>query len=126
LEELQRKLLRAQVVRAQEVPPDVITMNSTAVLRDIESDRLEVYTVVPPRQHDPQNNRISVFAPLGIAILGCRVHEFLESPASGSMRRLQVDGIVFQPERAGRLATKQPRNGLEDAAGRSTCSELNV
>ena len=73
LDDLRTELDRAVVVDPVEIPPDVITMNSTVSLVDVETAEEEEFTLVFPRDADADSGRISVMAPLGMAMLGYRV-----------------------------------------------------
>ena len=86
-----------------EMPPDVITMNSLARLRDCSHGKLVEYRLVFPFDADASAGRISVLTPVGSAMLGARVGDVLEVPAPGAVRRLKVDAILYQPEADGRF-----------------------
>ena len=100
---LEAELRRARVVPAGKVPPDVVTMNSVVRLRDLDSDEAEEYELVYPGDADMAHNRISVLAPIGTAILGYRVGDVIEWPVPAGLRRLRVEEVLYQPERAGAL-----------------------
>jgi regulator of nucleoside diphosphate kinase len=95
---LQKELERAEIVAPEEVPPDVITMNSRAQLVDLDSNELMQFTLVFPAQADIQEGKISILAPLGTAMLGYRVGDEFEWAVPYGYRRLRVTGIEFQPE----------------------------
>lgn len=97
---LAAELRRASVVPADEVPPDVVTMNSVVRLHDLDSDEVMEYQLVYPMYADMTLNRISVLAPVGTAILGYRVGDVIEWPVPSGLRRLRVEEVVSQPERA--------------------------
>lgn len=103
LNELRAELDRARVVPQGEVPQDVVTMNSTVALRDLDTDDLETYTLVYPDRADIANYKLSVLAPIGTAILGYRVGDELKWRVPAGWRRLKVEQVIFQPERAGVL-----------------------
>lgn len=103
LDALEGELMRAQVVPESEVPPEVITMNSVVRLRDMDSDETEEYELVYPMDADMAHNRISVLAPIGTAILGYRLGDVIEWPVPAGLRRVRVEEVLFQPERAGVL-----------------------
>ena len=100
---LEVELGRARVVPAGRVPPDVVTMNSAVRLRDLDAGETEEYELVYPADADPAHHRISVLAPIGTAILGYRVGDVIEWPVPAGLRRLQVEEVLYQPERAGAL-----------------------
>jgi regulator of nucleoside diphosphate kinase len=100
---LEGELCRARVVPAGKVPADVVTMNSVVRLRDLDSDETEEYELVYPADADMAHHRISVLAPIGTAILGYRLGDVIEWPVPAGLRRLRVEEVLYQPERAGAL-----------------------
>ena len=101
LAELETELERAQVVASDQIPADVITMHSTARLIDVETGEEMVYTLVFPHEADIDQHRISVLAPIGIAILGYRVGDSLEWQVPEGLSRLKVKEVIYQPEASG-------------------------
>jgi regulator of nucleoside diphosphate kinase len=98
---LATELDRATVVPQRDTAPDVITMNSTAVLVDVEDGEEEEWTLVFPEDADVDRNRISVLAPIGMAMLGFRVGDTFEWKTPGGFRKLRVKSILYQPESSG-------------------------
>ena len=98
---LQGELDRAQVVPPQGVAGDVVTMNSTVVLLDLETGDEETYTLVFPESADLSHGRISILAPIGTAMLGYEVGDVFEWEVPAGKRRLKVQRILYQPEAAG-------------------------
>jgi len=70
---LAAELARAEIVDADEIPPDVITMNSRAELLDLGTGERMEFTLAFPIDADIEANKISILAPLGTAMLGYRV-----------------------------------------------------
>lgn len=103
LDALEAELKRARVVPHSDVPAEVITMNSMVRLRDLDADEVEEYELVYPADADMGHNRISVLAPVGTAILGYRLGDVIEWPVPAGLRRLRVEEVLYQPERAGAL-----------------------
>ena len=103
LDGLEQKLERAIIVQSDEVPPVVITMRSRVRIKDLESGREAAYRIVFPSEANVAENRISVLAPMGTALLGLRVGATVEWLAPAGMRRFRVLDVEYQPE-AVRLA----------------------
>jgi regulator of nucleoside diphosphate kinase len=101
LKGLEAELNRSKRVAAHKVPRDVITMHSKAHLVDLESGEELVYTLVFPHEADIRQDKISVLAPIGTAMLGYRVGDVFEWPVPDGLRRLQVKGLLYQPEAVG-------------------------
>jgi regulator of nucleoside diphosphate kinase len=91
---------RAHLVASDEIPPDVVTMNSQVVLRDLDTGGEIVLTLVFPRDANVDQQRVSVLAPLGTAILGYRGGDIIEWQMPGGTRRLEVERVLYQPEAA--------------------------
>ncbi|MEN6498266.1 MAG: nucleoside diphosphate kinase regulator [Thermoguttaceae bacterium] len=100
LDALEAGLELAQVLDSEEIPEDVVTMNSTVEIFDLDSGEAETYTVVYPRDADIATDRISVLAPVGRALLGKRVGDVIRVAVPSGQRRIRIEAIRFQPERA--------------------------
>ncbi|AUX46739.1 nucleoside diphosphate kinase regulator [Sorangium cellulosum] len=103
LEALETELDRADVVKPGEIPPNVVTMNSKVELVDLDTQERLCLTVVFPGTADVKSGRISVLAPIGLALLGCREADEVEWPTPSRTRRLRLERIVYQPEASGRF-----------------------
>ena len=102
-DDLQKELDRAEVVPPQQIPDDVVTMNSK-VLFSVDSGGEFCLTLVYPKDIDGSADRISVLAPVGSALLGLSTGERIEWPRpGGGMMKLQIKELVYQPEREGEL-----------------------
>ena len=98
LEQLRKEVEKAVVVPSEDIPEDVITMNSTVVLIDLDSMKELVYTLVFPEEADGSSGKISVLAPVGTALLGYKVGDIIEWDVPAGKRRLKVKRILYQPE----------------------------
>lgn len=76
-------------------------MRSSATLLDIETGEELDYTLVFPEDADPSKGKISILAPIGTGILGCRVGDTFEWDTPSGKRMLDVKRIICQPEAAG-------------------------
>lgn len=74
---LEAKLRNARIVPSDQVPEDLVTMNSRLWVRDIPTGVPEMVTLVYPLEADLGEGKISVFSPLGTTILGKRVGEMV-------------------------------------------------
>lgn len=97
---LGEELERAVEVEPEAVPADVVTLNSTVRVIDLESSEATDYTIVMPGEANYEAGRISVLAPLGTALLGYRVGDEIEWDVPRGIRRLRIDAVLFQPEAA--------------------------
>jgi regulator of nucleoside diphosphate kinase len=100
---LRAELDRAEIVAAGAIEDDVVTMNSTVRVRDYNCDRTTTLTLVFPENANPQEDRISVIAPLGAALLGYRVGDQVSFKLPTGMRMCEIVEVLYQPEAAGDL-----------------------
>ncbi len=98
---LQEEIGRATLLTPQEIPADVVTMNSVVHCRDEATGSEHHFTLVYPRDADTATGKVSVLAPAGAALLGLHSGECIDWPAPGGLLRLRVVDIPYQPERAG-------------------------
>lgn len=101
LEKLEDELDRATVMASSDMPSDVVTMNSTVCFKFVGSDNSMEKTLVYPDQVRTSED-ISIFAPVGSALLGLSVGQQLTWPMPGGQERtIEIIDVVYQPERAG-------------------------
>ena len=98
LDSLQKEVMRARIVKPEQISRDVITMNSKVRLRDLDSGEAIKCTLVYPEDADITQNRISILAPVGTGILGYSVGDVVEWKVPAGIRRLKVEKILYQPE----------------------------
>lgn len=101
LNAVERELERARIVASSAVPRNVVTLNSRVRLRDLRSEEQMTYTLVMPDQADIDEQRLSVLAPLGTAILGTRAGSIIRWPVPAGVRTIRVERVLHQPEADG-------------------------
>jgi len=101
LKELEDELDTGKIVKSKDIPNDVITMNSKVRLRDVDTQKEMVYWLVFPDDADPDQDKISILAPIGTALLGYKVGDIIEWKVPAGIVKLKVEEILYQPEAAG-------------------------
>lgn len=101
-EALEEELSRANIIAQNEIPPNVVTMNSKVRFVDESCGSATEITLVYPQDADVQEGRISILAPVGVALLGLSVGQKIDwKMPNGQVKVLKVQEILFQPEAAG-------------------------
>ncbi|MBN1894817.1 nucleoside diphosphate kinase regulator [bacterium] len=100
-DDLKKEIKKAKIVDPREIPRDVITMNSRFKVVDLDSMEESVYTLVFPEDEDIYQNKISIYAPIGIAVIGYRVGDVIKWPVPSGFLKIKVLEILYQPEAAG-------------------------
>src|SRR5574339_747016 len=97
-EDLRAELERANIVEPQEMPHDVVTMNSTVIFRMESSSTEFALTLVYPNDVDEGTGKISVLAPVGSALLGLREGDQISWPKpGGGLLKVRILKVVYQP-----------------------------
>lgn len=120
LESLEQALESAEVTSVERIPRGAVGMNSSIRVLDLDTRKNELFTLVFPENADISTNRISVLAPVGIALLGRRRGDFIETRVPGGVRRLRVERVWQSPELAGRQARPDRSNRRELGSTQTT------
>ena len=101
-EALADELDRAEVVPAEQIAGNVVTMNSRVVFEDQRTGERREVLLVYPHESDVESGHVSVLAPIGSALLGLAVGQTIDWPLPGGQaKRLRIVDVVYQPEQAG-------------------------
>jgi regulator of nucleoside diphosphate kinase len=100
-EHLEGELLRAHVVPRDEMPKDVVTMNSRVIFENETTGERREITLVYPGSADIDAGKVSVLVPIGTALLGLRVGQSIDWQLPGGERqRYRIVGVPYQPQAA--------------------------
>ena len=90
IELIEQALSDAGVVSPDALPPDVVTVNSSVLVTDLDRQQQTVYTVVFPQDAKNSDHQISLITPLGASLLGSSVGDIVEVPTGW----LRIDRVV--------------------------------
>lgn len=97
------ELDRAYLVAPAAVEPDVVTMNSCVRIRDIDTGEVREVTLVWPGEEDSVRGKVSIFTPLGTALLGLPEGARMDwLTLDGRRKSIAVVEVRYQPEAHGR------------------------
>ncbi len=101
-ENLELELDRAKIITDNEVPSDLVTMNSKVKFLNIQDNKEMIATIVYPAEANFVDGKISVLASLGSALIGLRVGQTINWMfPDGRTRTLKLLEILYQPEANG-------------------------
>jgi regulator of nucleoside diphosphate kinase len=101
LQGLEAELDRAQTLASRDVPENLVTMNSRVRFIDLATGEEMACSLVFPDEADIDQNKVSVLAPIGTALLGYKAGDTLELKVPTGLRRLRIKEVLYQPEAAG-------------------------
>lgn len=98
---LQKELAVANVLELSDVPPTLVTMNSTVTLVDDNTNtRFSLTLVYPGPNH--VSDAVSLFSPIGSALLGASVGKSIVWQSANLLRlQLRIEKVVFKPTASG-------------------------
>jgi regulator of nucleoside diphosphate kinase len=98
---LMKELKYAKTFPQDKIAEDIVTMNSRALLREINSGREIEITITYPEDADNRQQKVSVFSAIGVALLGCREGDITSWRVPGGIGRFKVERVLYQPEAQG-------------------------
>lgn len=87
------ELQRAELLPAELIPADVVRIGSTFTVRDLDTGEDDTFTLAWPEQADIARGRLSVLAPLGVALIGFAAGDEVTWRMPGGLRRLSVRAV---------------------------------
>jgi regulator of nucleoside diphosphate kinase len=108
LQKLRTELDRAAVIDPAAIPPGVVTMESTVEFEDLGSRETEEYTITFPERANVEKKRLSILAPIGTALIGCRVGDIVNWSTPGGVRQLKVRRVTAAPRDSTAVPSLRP------------------
>ena len=100
-EKLINELNAAKIVDPQDVPVDIVTMNSIVKVSFLNTKKEVQFQIVYPDQANFRENKISIFSPVATALIGYKVSDEIEWMVPSGMTKIRIDKVIYQPEAAG-------------------------
>ena len=100
-EKLLAELHSAKIVPSEEIPQDVVTMNSIVKIHFENNTKLIQFQLVYPHLANIKENKISIFSSVASALIGYRVGDEIDWVIPAGMTKIIIDEIIYQPEAAG-------------------------
>ncbi|MBL1214044.1 MAG: nucleoside diphosphate kinase regulator [Ignavibacteriae bacterium] len=93
LQDLKVELERAEVMAEEKMDDNVIRMHSTVFVMDMKTNAKFEYQLVYPNEADLSENKISILAPIGTALLGYKVGDIIEWSVPAGLRKLKIEDV---------------------------------
>ncbi|GAB2659582.1 nucleoside diphosphate kinase regulator [Vibrio panuliri] len=101
-DQLEAELERGVIVAPEQLPPNVVTMNSRVRFIIEATQKQFEMTLVYPKDMDTNGGKISILAPIGSALLGLSVGDTIQWPKPDGLNvDVTIQEITYQPEREG-------------------------
>ena len=98
---LKKKISLALKVKPQDVPRDIVTMNSFVELQRNNAEASFAVKLVFPEYENIRESRISIFSALGAAIFSEKVGAEVAYKTWKNENHIIITDVIFQPEANG-------------------------
>lgn len=98
---LMKELESGIQVEPEQIPSNVVTMNSVVKISFLNTKKQIQLQLVYPEDANVKENKVSIFSPIATALLGYKVGDEIEWVVPGGLTKVKIDEIVYQPEAAG-------------------------
>ena len=68
--DLETKLAKVRIIENENIPSDKIYIGAIVTLKDLESDEKITYIMVSPEESNYEENKLSIFSPVGKGLMG--------------------------------------------------------
>ncbi len=92
-EALAEEIEKAQVVPTTQLPNNVVTMHSRVRIIDVRTGEQRVFELVYPHEANFAENKLSVLAPIGTALLGYPAGTEISWNVPSGIRRLRIEAV---------------------------------
>lgn len=97
IKSLSEELSKATILNRSKFPEDVIRLNSTAIIKDTDTNRVITVTIVMPEQADVKKNKVSVLAPVGTALIGFKKGQQVVWPVPSGTKKFMIMEVYNSP-----------------------------
>lgn len=94
--QLLQELEKADIVDDPEFDPQVIALNSWFEVEDTATGQVWKFTLVLPARANIKAGKISVFSPLGIALIGFRKGMTIAWNLPGGLKTIKIRKVLHQ------------------------------
>lgn len=89
-QKLEQELNAAQVLEGQDLPADVVSIESFVTIESVDNKKTFTFQLVMPAEANMTKKKLSVFAPIGIALLGYRTGALVEWEMPDGVKKFKI------------------------------------
>lgn len=90
---LEGLLSNAKLINEAEIKTDEVSIGSNVIIKDVETQETETYTIVGATEADPYENKISNESPVGRALIGKKVGDVIEVQVPDGSAKFEIQKI---------------------------------
>jgi regulator of nucleoside diphosphate kinase len=98
MEELHAELKKAKLVNHEELPQDVVRLNSIVTIKEEQEKKLMTLKLVTPNKADVKQKHISIMSPIGTALIGFRKGQQVEWDVPSGRKKFSIVEVINEFE----------------------------
>jgi len=87
---LRKEIKEAKVFKDDELPKDVVSLYTEAKIASTENGQEFIFKIVLPKDADIKQKRVSVFAPISIALLGYQTGDLIQWEMPDGIKEFKI------------------------------------
>ncbi|NQX53453.1 GreA/GreB family elongation factor [Pedobacter panaciterrae] len=91
---LELELKHARQVLRNELPADVVTVDTNVKVKEMESGKEFIYKLVAPAKARRKHNTLSILSPIGVAILGYTKGAIVQWEMPEGIKKYQIEDVT--------------------------------
>lgn len=91
---LAEELKKAKVVKEDKIGADIVRLNSTVQIEDTANNNVMDFQIVLPSQANLKEKKISILAPIGIALIGFKKNQVVEWNMPAGKKTMKIVEVV--------------------------------
>jgi regulator of nucleoside diphosphate kinase len=91
--QLSQELDRAKIIKENELDHSVIRINSYVTIEDVKAGKQMKIQIVLPSMADIKQNKISILAPLSVAIIGFKENDQVDWELPAGLKTLKIIAV---------------------------------
>lgn len=94
IDALETELARAKIVKPADLPNDCVALDQQVTFRVVETGKVFTRTLVVPGKAPNAADNLSIFAPLGAALIGLSVGQRITWQTNRGLQTVEVLGVA--------------------------------
>lgn len=92
--QLEQELKNARILPAKTIPEDVVGINTSVQVRDVETSEVLSFELVAPSEAKIKNNKVSVLSAIGLALIGYEVGEEVSWEFPEGFKTYKIEKVI--------------------------------
>ena len=90
---LTEELKKMKVIESELIPKDLIGINSEVSIHDVTSGKKMKFKITLPSFANLKEKKVSIFAPISIALIGFKKGDLIEWNMPGGLKKLRITNV---------------------------------